>query len=93
MNETKQRTIPVADNGRMNLPADMRRALGLQGSGYLIATLVNDEVHITTASKALQRVRELAAPYKPLDERASDALVAERRNEAWREEHKANPHG
>lgn len=86
MNKPRQRTIPVSENGRMNLPADMRRALGLSGAGHLIATLDDDEIRITTASQALKRVRDLVAPYKPAGELASDGLLAERRAEAQRED-------
>lgn len=85
MEQLKQRTIPVAENGRMNLPADMRRALGLHGAGRVIVTLTGDEIRITTVDHALKQVRELAAPYKPDDKLASDELIAERRDEAHRE--------
>lgn len=86
MGKPKKRTIPVSENGRMNLPADMRRTLGLSGAGRLIVTLDDDEIRITTASQALKRVRDLAAPYKPAGELASDGLLAERRAEAQRED-------
>lgn len=85
MDRSKQRTIPVSENGRMNLPADMRRALGLSGAGHLIITLDDDAIRITTASQALKHVRDLAAPYKPTGELASDGLIAERRAEAQSE--------
>lgn len=85
MTKPRQRTIPISENGRMNLPADMRRALGLSGAGHLIVTLDNDEIRITTVSQALEQARALAAPYRPTDELASDGLLAERRSEAQRE--------
>lgn len=66
----------------MNMPADIRRAIGLEGSGHLIATVVDNEVRITTTQHALKRVRDLAAPYKPIDGNASDQLIEERRQEA-----------
>lgn len=86
MQTTKNRTVPIADNGRMNLPSDMRRALGLSGAGHLILTLDGDAIRITTAKQAVRRVHALAAPYRPSGERASDALIAERREEARRED-------
>jgi AbrB family looped-hinge helix DNA binding protein len=81
-----QRTIPISKNGRINLPADMRRALGLSGAGHLIVTLTGDEIRITTARQALKRVRELASPYKPTEGLASGQLIKERRAEAARED-------
>lgn len=86
MPTSKQRTIPISENGRMNLPADMRRALGLSGSGHLLVSLVADEIRITTSSQALKRVRELASPYKPKRGLASDQLIEDRREEAARED-------
>lgn len=86
MSTTKKRTIPISESGRMNLPADMRRALGLSGPGYLVVTLVDDEIRITTTQHALKRVRELASPYKPSSGLASDQLIAERRSEAAHED-------
>ncbi len=85
MPDTKQRTIPISASGRMNLPADMRRALGLTGSGHLVVSLDEDEIRITTAKHALKRVRDLASPYKPSNGFASDQLIEERRSEAARE--------
>lgn len=85
MGAIKQRTVPVSANGRMNLPADMRRALGLSGAGHLLLTLGNDEVIITTTRQALQHVRELAAPYRSEGGLESERLIQERRDEATRE--------
>lgn len=64
----------------------MRRALGLSGAGHLIVTLADDEIRITTAAHSLNRIRELAAPYKPRKGLASEQLIAERREAAARED-------
>ena len=81
----KQRTVQVSENGRMNLPAEMRRALGLRGAGRVILTQEENGVRITTMEQALKRVRDLAQPFRPESRLASDELIADRRAEAARE--------
>lgn len=85
MSAPLQKTIPVAKNGRMNLPADMRRAMGLSDDGYLVLTVDGDEIRMTTQAQMLKHVRDLLAPYKPEGDLASEQLIRERRNEAERE--------
>lgn len=72
----------------MNLPADMRRALGLKGSGKIILTQDENGLRITTMEQELKRVRDLARPYRPESGYASDELIAGRRLEAALEESK-----
>lgn len=61
----KSKTVSVSQSGRMNLPADMPRALGLKGLGRVIVTKEENGLRITTMEQNLQRVRELARPYRP----------------------------
>lgn len=81
----KQRTVQVSETGRMNLPAEMRRAIGLTGSGRVILIQEDDGIRITTIDQALRRVRDLARPFRPEGRLASDELIADRRAEASRE--------
>lgn len=81
----KSKTVSVSQSGRMNLPADMRRALGLKGSGRVIVTKEENGLRITTMEQSLQHVRELARPYRPKEGYASDELISDRRTEAARE--------
>ena len=45
-----------------------------------------DEIRITTQKQALKRARDLAAAYKPDGALASDQLIAERREDAARDD-------
>lgn len=94
MHEPLRRTVQVGENGRMNLPAEMRRILGLTGSGRVILTQDEDGIRITTAEQALKRVRSLAAPYAEGRGSVVDAFIAEKRADAAREdaEGNADPH-
>lgn len=80
-----QRLVQVAENGRMNLPADVRRALGLTGAGRIILTQDENGVLLTTSDHALKRVRALAAPFKPEGRSVVDELLSDRREAAARE--------
>ena len=80
-----QRLVQVAENGRMNLPADVRRALGLTGAGRIILTQDENGVLLTTSDHALKRVRALAAAFKPEGRSVVDELLSDRREAAARE--------
>ncbi|MHC2109115.1 AbrB/MazE/SpoVT family DNA-binding domain-containing protein [Methylobacterium sp. CM6246] len=69
----------------MNLPADVRRALGLSGPGRVILTQDENGVLLTTADHALKRIRALAAPFKVDGRSVVDELLADRREEASRD--------
>ena len=85
MPKPHQRLVQVAGNGRMNLPADIRRALGLDGAGRVILTQDENGVLLTTANQALKRIRALAAPFKPDSRSVVDELLADRREDAARD--------
>lgn len=86
MAHLQQRLVQVAENGRMNLPADVRRALGLNGAGRIILTQDENGVLLTTADHALKRVRALAAPFKQDGRSVVDELLADRREDALRDD-------
>lgn len=75
----QRRTIQVAEDGRMNLPADIRRVLGLSGAGRIVLMQDEDGIHLTTAADSLRRVRELAAPFRRGSGSVVDEFIAERR--------------
>lgn len=86
MPQPRQRLVQVAENGRMNLPADVRRALGLSGPGRVILTQDENGVLLTTADHALKRIRALAARFKVDGRSVVDELLADRREEASRDD-------
>jgi AbrB family looped-hinge helix DNA binding protein len=56
--------VRVAENGRMSLPASVRRQLGLEGGGELLLQVEDGEVRMATRAERVRRVqarmRELA---------------------------------
>ncbi|MCC2665995.1 MAG: transcriptional regulator, AbrB family [Geminicoccaceae bacterium] len=87
----KSVAVKVSASGRLHLPSEVRKALGLKGPGHVIITLADGSATLTTMAENLARIRALARPYAPKDSLASEDLIAERREEAQREG--ADPRG
>ena len=79
------RSIPVAENGRMNLPADVRRRMGLKGAGRITIEEFEDRIEIRSFEQRMKRVAEIMKPYLGGPSMV-DGLIRERREEAAREE-------
>lgn len=82
----KSVSVKVSATGRMSLPSEVRKALGLKGPGHLVITMDDGALTLRTMAQSLEQVRALARPYAPRDHLASEALIAERREEAKRED-------
>ena len=80
-----RRSIPVAENGRMNLPADVRRRMGLNGAGRITIEEYEDRIEIRSFEQRMKRVAEIMKPYLGGPSMV-DELIRERREEAAREE-------
>ena len=78
----KSTAVKVLASGRMNLPSEVRKALGLKGPGHVILTMDDDTLTVRTMAQALENVRALARPYAPRDRLASEDLIAEPRQES-----------
>ena len=76
--------VKVSASGRLHLPAEVRKALGLKGPGHVVITVTDGHATLSTMEN-LARIRALARPYAPKDRLASEELIAERREEAKRE--------
>lgn len=82
----KSRSVPVGENGRMNLPADIRRSLGLNGAGKIIIEANENGVFITTFEQRLLKIRARIQPYFTPGVSIVDELIAERRAENAKDE-------
>ncbi len=80
-----QTTTKVDSNGRLFIPAEYRRELGLEPGDRVVVELEGDELRIVPHAEALRRVRELIARHVPKERSLADELIAERRAEAARE--------
>lgn len=87
------RSVTIGENGRMNLPAEMRRNLGLTGAGKVIIEQDEDGVvTITTWLQRLAKIRARMAPYIRPGVSIVDELIAERRAENAKDEAEMREH-
>lgn len=87
------RSVTVGENGRMNLPADMRRKLGLTGGGKVFIEQDEDGiVKITTWAQRVAEIQARMAPYKRPGVSIVDELIADRRAENAKDEAEMREH-
>ncbi|MUH01286.1 AbrB/MazE/SpoVT family DNA-binding domain-containing protein [Scytonema sp. UIC 10036] len=75
----------ISEGGRVVIPSEYRKQLGLEVGDEVIISLVNGEVRIFTLDVAIKRSQEIVRRYIPEGRSLSDELVAERRQESLRE--------
>lgn len=75
----------VTQGGRIVIPAEMRKQLGIEIGEDVNLTLENDAVKISTRKVALRRIQEAVKLFGDKDYSIVDELIAERRKEAENE--------
>ncbi len=77
----------IISGGRLQVPAEIRRTLGLADGDSILLEVVDDELHVRTYASAIRRIQALAKPYrpKPGEPLVSEELIADRRREAANE--------
>ena len=81
----EQTATKVDRHGRIVIPAEYRRALGLREGDPVTVQLDDGELRILTRAQAIRRAQEILAPYLAGKPSPVDELIAERRAEAARE--------
>lgn len=77
----------VSQAGRLGLPAEVRKAVGLDNGGDVVIEVDDGEIRIRTMSQVVARAQALSkAMLTTGDDIDVDAFVAERHAEAAREE-------
>lgn len=75
--------VNITPNGRMSLPADMRKRLGLAEGGAVYLEETPDGVVLRTAAQAVARAQALAKQFTGGNPGASvDAFLARRREDS-----------
>ncbi|MBE3576222.1 MAG: AbrB/MazE/SpoVT family DNA-binding domain-containing protein [Limnochordales bacterium] len=71
--------------GRLVVPAEYRKALGLRVGDEVIIRLEGEELRMFAASRAVRYAQEIVRRYVATNRSLTSELIAERRGEAGRE--------
>jgi AbrB family looped-hinge helix DNA binding protein len=75
--------VTITPNGRMSLPVDIRKRLGLARGGALLVEETEDGVILRTVAQSIAHARALAKQYTGHNgETWVDAFLARRREES-----------
>ncbi|HZN11044.1 MAG TPA: AbrB/MazE/SpoVT family DNA-binding domain-containing protein [Blastocatellia bacterium] len=75
----------IADGGRLVIPAEYRRRLGLEPGDEVIMRIEDGELRILTRAEAVKRAQAVVRQHVKKGRSLVDELSAERRAEAARE--------
>ncbi|WP_354288695.1 AbrB/MazE/SpoVT family DNA-binding domain-containing protein [Sphingomonas sp. UYEF23] len=73
--------VNITPNGRMSLPAGIRKRLGLEAGGAVLIEETADGVILRTVSQAVARAQAIAKKYSDHPDASVDAFIASRRTE------------
>ncbi len=72
----------LVSGGRLQVPADMRRALGLEDGAAVIMRIVDGELHVRPLHDAVAQVQARLRAHLPAGMVLSEELIADRRKAA-----------
>ena len=81
----KRYEVPLQENGRMILPAELRQLLGVGKGDRVVIQADGQRIELTTAGRARDLARERVRRRFPDASGVVDEFLAERRAEAARE--------
>ena len=75
--------VKITSEGRMSLPAELRKRLGLSGGGELVVDETKDGIVLRTVAQSVAHARAWARRYTAdLPETSVEAFLAKRRDES-----------
>jgi AbrB family looped-hinge helix DNA binding protein len=80
--------VQVSESGRLSLPADMRRELGLEKGGVVNVEMVDGKLQILTLRQVVDRIQQLARDSGLTQKASVDDFLAWKREEAHAEDEK-----
>ena len=86
MESIHQGTMKLSPNGRIVIPAEVREQMGIKPGDELVWDFEEGAFRVETYMARIARIQREFEPYRIPGVYASDELIAERREEARREE-------
>jgi AbrB family looped-hinge helix DNA binding protein len=79
----KSNRAKVSKSGRLSIPSEIRKAIGLEHGGNVVVELAGNEIRIRTVAEAIARAQELTHRLLAGQPGTSvDDFIAERRKQA-----------
>ncbi|WP_373424740.1 AbrB/MazE/SpoVT family DNA-binding domain-containing protein [Sphingomonas sp. SORGH_AS_0950] len=75
----------LVSGGRLQLPSDIRRELGLADGDQVVMRVIDGELHVRPRRDVLKRIQAMLRPYASADGLVSDELISDRRAESARD--------
>ena len=83
----------IGAGGRLVIPAEMRRALGLEEGTSVVLRVEDGELRVWSVREGIRRAQAIASKYIVPGQSVVDELIAERRAENARDEQEARAIG
>ena len=80
-----QHATKVSAGGRIVIPAEYRKAMGVRKGDEVLMSLEDGEVRLYTRQRALKRIQDIVCSLIPPGVSLVDELIREREEEAARE--------
>ena len=80
----KEVVTKIGRSGRIVIPAEYRRALGLESGDTVVMVFEDGEIRLSTPKRVVQRAQALVREYVPAGRKLSEELLRERREEVAR---------
>lgn len=77
--------VRVADGGRIVIPVELRKELGIEEGQLVVLARDGDEIKIATLGESIRKVQEYFVGLGPPDALWSEEVIRKRREEVGRE--------
>jgi AbrB family looped-hinge helix DNA binding protein len=81
----KPKRVTVGPGGRIVIPAEFRRTLGVRTGDQVVVDLKDGDLRVRSLDAVVERAQALVRQYVPDDVSLADELIEDRRAEAARE--------